>query len=199
MNIDWSNAPKDYDLFLEFNDDHKKFVNGTEGEFARFNGDVYLMEFGGYRTRVEVERMFIVHRRPAAPNWNGGHVDASSYYPMGEQASDYVVSAWNGEGKPPVNVEIEMKHKDATEEWDRPDFHSATLLFVGKEIFVTDEETVGHLNSYLFRPLRTPEQLAAEERENAIEVMVADIGGYLNHSHTLAAILYDAGYRKTEG
>lgn len=166
--IDWSNAPKDYDLFLEFNDDHKKFVNGTEGEFARFNGDVYLMEFGGYRTRVEVERMFIFHRRPVAPTWNG-------------------------EGKPPVNVEIEMKCKAATEEWARPDFHPATLLFVGKEIFVTDEETVGHLSDYLFRPIRTHEQKAAEDRDRVVRGIL-ERG--LKNGAGVATILkeaYDAG------
>lgn len=200
MNIDWSNAPKDYDLFLEFNDDHKKFVNGTEGEFARFNGDVYLMEFGGYRTRVEVERMFIVHRRPAAPNWSGGHVDASSYYPMGEQASDYVVSAWNGEGWPPVGTKCEWLDESSSKRW-----LPVEIVFASYWVLVARDENPHPDGSVdisfdlvkenpKFRPARTPEQIrdeAVRRMANAIKDCPTDLDR--------AAVLYMQGYRKTEG
>jgi hypothetical protein len=51
-----------------------------------------------------------------------------------------------------------------------------------------------------FRPIRTPEQIAAEEREKAIDAMnklVGDIEKIPTWRDALAA-LYDAGYRKTE-
>ncbi|HGN2642955.1 hypothetical protein V3399_29755 [Pseudomonas aeruginosa] len=51
-----------------------------------------------------------------------------------------------------------------------------------------------------FRPLRTPEQIAAEEREKSIEEMrelVGDIDKVPTWSDALAA-LYDAGYRRQE-
>lgn len=44
-----------------------------------------------------------------------------------------------------------------------------------------------------FRPIRTPEQMAAEEREAALKEMIALVGGSSRRS---AEALYDAGYRK---
>ncbi|MOA57078.1 hypothetical protein D3C78_1811840 [compost metagenome] len=48
-----------------------------------------------------------------------------------------------------------------------------------------------------FRPIRTPEQIAAEEREKALEAMFKiyhDAGEF----RTGLAALYEAGYRKVE-
>lgn len=81
----------------------------------------------------------------------------------GETASP----AWDGVGSPPADVLIEMKHKNATAGWARPDFHEEQLAWVGRDHFVTADEKFGALSDYLFRPIRTPEQIAAEERENA--------------------------------
>lgn len=82
---------------------------------------------------------------------------------------------WTGEGLPPVGVLIEMKHKRATDELARSDFYRAFLEWVGAEHFVTSQELFGSLDDYIFRPLRTPEQIAEEEREKdiiaALEVM----------------------------
>ena len=50
----------------------------------------------------------------------------------------------------------------------------------------------------LFRPIKTAEQIAAEERGEAIEEMVEML---IMHGKTLRGdmcVLYDAGYRKTE-
>lgn len=54
-----------------------------------------------------------------------------------------------------------------------------------------------------FRPVRTPEQIAAEEREKAVDEMVTvwkrTMGRFAEEERGLAAMLYDAGYRKVEG
>lgn len=76
---------------------------------------------------------------------------------------------WTGEGLPPVGVLIEMKHKRATSEWARPDFYEEQLAWVGREHFVTVDEKFGYLSDYLFRSIRTPEQIAAEERVKACQ------------------------------
>lgn len=104
---------------------------------------------------------------------------------------------WNGEGLPPVGVPIEMKHKDATEGWARPDFCEETLVWIGKKRFMTADEMVGDIASYLFRPIRTPEQIAAEDRLKAIDEM-ADVykSNYEGHVKDGCQALYDAGYRK---
>ncbi|AWE83610.1 hypothetical protein CSB95_3009 [Pseudomonas aeruginosa] len=49
----------------------------------------------------------------------------------------------------------------------------------------------------LFRPIRTPEQIAAEEREKAVGDMAMSIQGVPYQYPTLYA-LYDAGYRRQE-
>lgn len=128
----------------------------------------------------------------------GGTIGADSYHnPRRKQFAFETLrpAPWNGEGPPPVGVLIEMKYKAATAEWANPGFHSVTLAWVGIETFVTSDEKFGSLCDVLFRPIRTPEQIAAEERElEIIEIeRVALSGGTFK---TMAEALYDAGYRK---
>lgn len=116
---------------------------------------------------------------------------------------------WNGEGLPPVGVRIEVKHKDARKDWARPDFYEATLSAVGKQlvIFAAEEdgngcEHAGRIDEYLFRPIRTPEQIAAEDRRKEIATLVQHIcadGAFDCDDPEVSAAsakIYDAGYRK---
>jgi hypothetical protein len=48
----------------------------------------------------------------------------------------------------------------------------------------------------VFRPIRTPEQIATEERENAINAMIDIV--MTDNIRSNCADLYDAGYRKFE-
>ena len=110
---------------------------------------------------------------------------------------------WNGEGLPPVGQKIEMKHKRSTEDWARPGFHEVTITAMGTQLFLVTysdggDENCGHLSEYDFRPLSSPEQKAAEERQRAARQMCLDAG---HESPTPGQIsmglkLYDAGYRK---
>lgn len=104
---------------------------------------------------------------------------------------------WSGEGLPPVGVEIEVKHKDATPEWARPDFYKAEIVAIGKQLVIfaaeaTGCETVGKIEDYEFRPVRTPEQIAAEKRDAAIKEMQRLVGSCNTFPF---AELYDYGYR----
>ena len=50
-----------------------------------------------------------------------------------------------------------------------------------------------------FRPILTPQQIAADERDKAIEGMIADtniLTGIMSDRRIMAVQLYDAGYRK---
>ena len=50
-----------------------------------------------------------------------------------------------------------------------------------------------------FRPIRTPEQIAADEREAAIKEMLEDAGRPdTAKTRDQAQLLYDAGWRKVE-
>lgn len=56
---------------------------------------------------------------------------------------------------------------------------------------------------YNFRPIRTPEQIAAEEREKAIEALAVELAGHwsseaVSLQRETAAYLHDIGYRRVE-
>ncbi|HGN1040047.1 TPA: hypothetical protein ACKROO_004678 [Pseudomonas aeruginosa] len=100
--------------------------------------------------------------------------------------------AWDGKGLPPVGAKCLT---------DRNDFlREVTILCHGKtRTFVFDhvsqEEICLVLKDRVFLPIRTPEQIAAEEREKAIEEMC-----FAEETLTVkqAKALYDAGYRRQE-
>ena len=101
--------------------------------------------------------------------------------------------AWSGEGLPPVGTHIE---------WFSPIYGWLGGRVVGHDGSVT---VVVHNDGYTgchqhaVRPIRTPEQIAAEDREKAVEDMLRLFGGTDSRDTYLMQRLYDAGYRKTEG
>ena len=108
--------------------------------------------------------------------------------------------AWSGEGLPPVGVEIEAKYKDVWPEWARPDFYKAEIVAIGKQlvIFAAEAngcETVGKIEDYEFRPVRTPEQIFQDERLGAAYGMCKIAKSLSNFD---ALHLYDAGLRFVE-
>lgn len=81
-------------------------------------------------------------------------------------------SEWTGEGLPPVGVRIEAKHKNAQADWARPGFYETEIVAIGKQLVIFEadgsgHEKVGRLADYIFRPIRTPEQIAAEQRRKS--------------------------------
>jgi len=105
-------------------------------------------------------------------------------------------STWSGDGLPPVGTYIE---------WLSAQYGWLGGRVVGHDGMVA---VVSHNDGYTgchaheIRPIRTPEQIAAEEREKAVDAMVKvwsrTIGRFANEERGLAEVLYDAGYRKVE-
>lgn len=102
---------------------------------------------------------------------------------------------WSGEGIPPSGTTCEMRRADYVNVgWQQIEF-----LFAGsKKAFFRDAE--GHewsrpLSDLKFRSIRTPEQIAAEEREKAVNEMVASLGRF-NSIYEACGMLYDENYRK---
>lgn len=107
-------------------------------------------------------------------------------------------STWNGEGLPPAGTVCEVYFPyDTNPEWYRVEvMYSSkymTVLFGDGEENAYTLERVEALRMK-FRPLRTPEQIAAEEREKAI----LDLIRVTCISHREAARVHDAGYRKVK-
>lgn len=105
--------------------------------------------------------------------------------------------SWSGEGLPPVGTVCERRFIDSDDEkWSLMDVlcHGKTTIYYRDR---NGTEWSHYINDLEFRPIRTPEQIAADEREAAIKEMTA---GYAKNSDTLAgwaAYVYDTlGYRK---
>lgn len=132
----------------------------------------------------------------------------SGWYWIKPEGEGYLVyqppaAPWDGIGPPPVGTVCEAYVSDA---WRRvevfahkPEGEATSALFT----YIRDDGADGWFwfdEATRFRPLRTPEQIAAEKREKTVNAMVATAGlldkGWCRE---VCAALYDAGYRKVEG
>lgn len=108
-------------------------------------------------------------------------------------------SEWNGEGLPPVGTVCEYKH---VSEWQKVEVFAVKPNHNGSHtaLFTYENGTwCGCAEPSFFRPIRTPEQIAAEERKKTIEDMVRIIQqADWNSDGEMVGALYDAGYRKFE-
>ena len=112
---------------------------------------------------------------------------------------------WSGEGLPPVGVDCEFRHKGTRGGWIKchvVGYHLGHLYGYcpEHEWFMRKHDGVCHLrldDSVKFRTIRTPEQIAADEREAAIdEMLAATPAPGSDISLRVCEQLYDAGYRK---
>ncbi|KSR40493.1 hypothetical protein [Pseudomonas aeruginosa] len=102
--------------------------------------------------------------------------------------------AWDGQGLPPVGTVCEYRHMI----W--PEYRPCEIRYISEESLVAyddAQEQFYRTCDMLFRPIRTPEQIAAEEREKAVGDMAMSIQGVPYQYPTLYA-LFDAGYRRQE-
>ncbi|HBP0041568.1 TPA: hypothetical protein L5P36_002336 [Pseudomonas aeruginosa] len=103
-------------------------------------------------------------------------------------------ATWNGKGLPPVGTVCEYRHMI----W--PEYRPCEIRYISEESLVAYDDAQEQLYrtcDMLFRPIRTPDQIAAEEREKAVGDMAMSIQGVPYQYPTLYA-LYDAGYRRQE-
>ncbi|MCO3341477.1 hypothetical protein FA197_11560 [Pseudomonas aeruginosa] len=115
--------------------------------------------------------------------------------------------AWDGQGLPPVGIEAEII-------WDSTDvaYYRAKILAHDEDRVVfrwCEGESKGQYGSYAvlnfgilptFRPIRTPEQIASEERSkecDRIFFILSNVKREGNRSD-MAEALYDAGYRRQD-
>ena len=101
---------------------------------------------------------------------------------------------WDGSGLPPVGTGFEYFCVGGGE-WIKCEIvghYFENVVAVG----VLDSNAVC-LPAGLFRPIKTPEQIAAEERLHAIDEMIDFVVPCITYRNLIGA-LYDAGYRKTE-
>ncbi|KAA5842304.1 hypothetical protein F2A37_16700 [Pseudomonas chlororaphis] len=112
---------------------------------------------------------------------------------------------WNGEGLPPVGTVCLVVPHNTLWGFSSTAEHEREIL-----AYHTDYVWLGHEGIALeatrtdkadFLPIRTPEQIAAEERRNAIDALADELAGYQgceakDRHQNLALYLHDQGYRK---
>lgn len=120
--------------------------------------------------------------------------------------------AWDGTGLPPVGTVCELSERVLlADEEDARWFDAGTMVEVGGSatfkgasgpvcaICVCGDHHTATVSETLLRPIRTPEQMAAEEREKAVAAIKAIADAAIYRGESAAAAVYDAGYRKVEG
>ncbi|HHQ2793160.1 TPA: hypothetical protein ACSPMF_001012 [Pseudomonas aeruginosa] len=107
---------------------------------------------------------------------------------------------WNGQGLPPVGtVCIVEPHNTMWGFSSTSGYERKILAYYGEYVWLGHAETpleTTRIDKVDFRPIRIPEQIAAEEREKAVGDMAMSIQGVPYQYPTLYA-LYDAGWRLT--
>jgi hypothetical protein len=177
MSIDWSKAPK----------------LSTGAMVANFSGG--SVKIG------DVE--FI-----GAPGQDGRDIYHESPDAWTFHARPELASAWNGEGLPPVGTVCEFVGLDSSD-WHRELRNGAEVRVIAhfdgptSKLAAFTFECDGGVQveqgiEVCFRPLRTAEQIAAEEREAACRQLCIDAGSTEQTYRQMetAYRLYDAGYRK---
>lgn len=122
-----------------------------------------------------------------------------AYLPRSRVAAMIPTTPWNGAGLPPVGTVCEGRsRKDKLGEvWGEVIVLARRL---GQAVVsFTDCERLQWCGEDDLRPIRTPEQIAAEEREKEIGAIKTIIGSAANQGKSVAGAIYDAGYRKVEG
>ena len=116
--------------------------------------------------------------------------------------------SWSGEGVPAVGATLETTDKTLNDgAWTK-----VVILAVGKHgkddcvlmaEVLDDKGRPGMMVASLytqyegcFRPIRTPEQIAADEQETATDVMFARFGGVAGLTRKQCAWVISEGYRK---
>jgi hypothetical protein len=179
--IDWSKAPEGATHYLKEPDaPRREYWVKVEKDGLGFCR--FGFEPDGFRPwAVDYERFlaFMIPRPPTQP-------------------------AWSGEGLPPAGCKVE--YLTYGNEWKGGTYVGQ---FNGQMVCGCDDSgVVGVVGSGQLRPIRTPEQIAAEEREAAVAMACADISQAMqamtgcvitDSAVKVIRAMIDEGYRKTEG
>ena len=134
-------------------------------------------------------------------------IETACHWHWLEKNADPLAPEWSGEGLPPVGAVCEYKH---VHEWQKVEVFAVKPNHNGSEtaLFTYENGTwCGCAEPSFFRPIRTPEQIAADKRLHEIRNALSTINSKVHFPNDLvrgnilaAAVeaMIDAGYRKFE-
>lgn len=132
--------------------------------------------------------------------------EAGNLIPLDDVKDKWASRSWNGEGLPPVGLDVEIKRGNCTwidgDEWQIGKTATVMASFLNsRDVEMASVQFPGgHCECILARclsPIRTAEQVAAEEREKAIkDMMEVTSDGISCIGQDDALALYKAGYSK---
>jgi hypothetical protein len=173
--IDWSKAPEGYPVWIQ--DLHPG--NAFDGSgWHKDEGNKYIDEDGEYWSKPE-EGHYSVHHRPED-------------------------QPWTGDGLPPVGTVCEIAASTEYLKIRHPEGLKVKVYAVFTDdrgiklaAFLDENGQVGGVcTEKCFRPIRTPEQIAAEERVEAIEKMWSIYWQpHATSAKQALGLLWDAGLR----
>lgn len=169
MNIDWSKAPEWAMAYAQVVYEHATDAK----DFAWVCADGYNVNpFGNTEQKCHPY---------------GGNYFTPDRFRLIEFRPSKDIS-WSGKGLPPVGSHV-VVHDDGSLMYGQGESGEVLAHVDGCAVI---RMSYG-LGCFLPRCLRTPEQIAADERQAAIKEMIGHIGG---SRRCEAEVLYDAGYRK---
>lgn len=171
-----------------------------------------LIAFQGFtEVWINADQYSVVGRDGGPYPWGGGKGDTRHNHTRGNV--EYITprpERWDGTGLPPVGVVCERRfHDKEGSSWQR-----VTITAHGHKKIMCLEETGDEWAHFglevSFRPVRTPEQIAEEERLAGLNEMVGHIKDHPLGTHGVSHLqelmihedvardLWAAGYRKQE-
>ncbi|HCF5688146.1 TPA: hypothetical protein NIH14_001826 [Pseudomonas aeruginosa] len=157
---------------------------------------------GAFARIISKTAFFVFSKRPSDYSSREGYEGEGEDgpYHVFSEYWEWIDKPWDGQGLPPVGVRVSI-------------FDDGGLVYGHGE----SGEVIAHvedcavirmsygLGCFTAKNLRTPEQIAAEEREKAVREMLAldeyphgqDRGGMMSRAD-FCRVLYNAGYRRQE-
>lgn len=103
-----------------------------------------------------------------------------------------LIARWTGEGLPPVGTVCEAWHNGCAQGVVQVRYSGGCMVLWNVKL---KHEQCSASENYTFNPIRTPEQIAAEEREKAIDAIQDDLS-LSPECRYIAKRVYESGYRK---
>ena len=112
-----------------------------------------------------------------------------------------VKQPWNGEGLPPVGVEVELIYPQG--QWLKVVvlYYDDAITLIKRTTGTNKYRIINHINSAEFRPIRTEEEKAIDDMSKILamhETKIIELASDPKMFTGLAKSLYKSGYRKQE-